>query len=117
MEFLAGRAFHLWDYSPTFSRLVIRSPQNDDDDHNIDVIFFGVSSMDVASYLGEITIQAEPFHEPYQKFLIHTHEAVYYVIAAFFQITRLHGHPFTPTFIKLEINATKLLYSSGRGNN
>lgn len=51
---LKDRYFKVWDYSPSFSRLLIRSSRKDQHDYNIDIIFYGVRLIDVQSILGKI---------------------------------------------------------------
>jgi hypothetical protein len=86
MQLLVGRRFQLWDYSPSFSRLLIRSPQTEQNPLNIDIIFWGVDYLNIASHLGEITMQIEEIDDRHKKFLIHSNGQTYTIEAKLYKI-------------------------------
>ena len=62
-ELLMGRKFKVWDYSPSFSRLLIRSPRFGDSQVNIDIVFWGVDHLELDTSLGEISLDVEVLEE------------------------------------------------------
>lgn len=70
---LTGRTFQLWDYSPSMRRMLIRSPQAPGIDFNIDIIFWAITHIDIAPYLGEITIHDEPTEDGWREQTHHNH--------------------------------------------
>jgi hypothetical protein len=87
MHDITGRHFQLWDYSPSHSRLLIRSPRRNENDYNLDIIFFGVDHMDIDDVLGEISIHTHSSSDDIHKRFVlrsskkdHTIEAVNYKI-------------------------------------
>lgn len=88
-EDLTGRSFRLWDYSPSLSRLLIRSPRRDQNDYNVDIIFFGVVSLHLDTLIGEISIEAERLANPtYQRFHLRSKSEVSWVEAVSYVIQR-----------------------------
>lgn len=86
-EEISGRSFKLWDYSPSLSRLLIRSPRRNEEDYNVDVIFYGVVRLEINDLIGEMSIDSENSSNPtYQRFMLRTEkcshiiEAVSYII-------------------------------------
>ena len=86
MQLLVGRRFQLWDYSPSFSRLLIRSPQTEQNPLNIDIIFWGVKQLNLIPHLGEISIQIEEIDTQYKKFLIYSQDQIYTIKAVNYKI-------------------------------
>jgi hypothetical protein len=79
-QLLAGRRFQVWDYSPSFSRLLIRSPRFEEGELNIDIIFWGVDFMNIASLLGEISIDIEEIDAKHKRFLVYSKGQIYTIV-------------------------------------
>jgi hypothetical protein len=78
-----GRRFQLWDYSPSLSRLLIRSPRRGDHQLNIDIVFLGVDYLSLRPILREIFIEVEDTPDKNtKKFLIKSVDETYVVIAS-----------------------------------
>jgi len=62
MTFQSDRRFELWDYSPSHSRLLLRSPRNQTEGTttNLDVIFRGVDRIDLPTLFHGLTITEDP---------------------------------------------------------
>src|SRR5438034_1124768 len=91
---LRNREFDLWDFSPTHSRVLLRSPKNANSDKNIDIIFNGVEYLSIVPYLKEIKMEmyhnGNSINKPdlnkyigkYEKlFLIKNSIDTYYIVA------------------------------------
>ena len=53
------RKFQVWSATPSFARLLLRSPMNQDEgiDHNIDVCFQGVTYVDIPWYFTSLKLK------------------------------------------------------------
>jgi hypothetical protein len=56
MSFSSERAFRLWDYNVSHNQLLLRSPRGPDVATNIDVVFWGVEYLAIASALHGIAM-------------------------------------------------------------
>jgi len=54
----SGRVFKLWDYSVSHKQMLLRSPRTPDIKTNIDVVFWGVEFIEIATVLAGIEITA-----------------------------------------------------------
>lgn len=91
MHDLTGRSFKLWDYSPSLSRLLIRSLRRNEDDYNVDVIFSGVVRLEIDSFIGEITIDSENTDNPtYQRFMLRTASRIHIIEAVSCSVVLSH---------------------------
>ncbi|MDQ0873890.1 hypothetical protein QFZ77_002549 [Paenibacillus sp. V4I3] len=52
-----GRKFQLWHYKVSHGELLIRSPKNDKNYKNIDIMFFDVKYIEVPRFLPNIKIE------------------------------------------------------------
>jgi hypothetical protein len=89
MDLLTKRSFKVWYYSVSHSQLLIRSPRSYEEEPkvNIDIIFEGVTYMDISPWLGEISIRVEEIEgEIYKKIWIQTKEHTYLIRAANYRI-------------------------------
>ena len=57
MHLHSDRSFQIWIFSVSHDQLLIRSPKSKENAENIDVAFFGVHLMDVASGFIGLTIE------------------------------------------------------------
>ena len=81
-EMLVGRSFQVWDYSPSLSRLLIRSPRRNDAELNVDIIFMGVDYINLRTMLGEISISTEEATDKnHRLFLLQSAEGLWTVDA------------------------------------
>lgn len=55
--FRSSREFKLWDYNVTHKQLLMRSPLTGANEDNLDIVFWGVEFLSVASVIDGITIR------------------------------------------------------------
>jgi len=60
------RNFQLWEYHVSHGSLLIRSPRNSDQKHNIDIKFFGVELISAPRHLKNI-VMSDATHEEIQS--------------------------------------------------
>jgi hypothetical protein len=82
-----GRRFQLWDYSPSLSRLLIRSPKQNEVQFNIDLLFWGVKYLSIKTNLKEISIEVEQGgDDALKKFLIRSGDELHIVQATGYEV-------------------------------
>jgi hypothetical protein len=100
MSYLSNRNFQIWTYSAGHSLLVIRSPNNEDDEtkgYNIDIEFWGVCYLDLPNILRGVTIEEIQDNVPekfskyssslgYKVFKIKSKGSIFYVLAAGYRV-------------------------------
>lgn len=103
MHNLYDRTFKLWDYSPSFNRLLLRSPQNQHNGFNLDIIFYGVQYLDIASLVSEVEIIEEDIVDDttYRIFVLKTKQGDYKIQAASYKISQSDTDIFESPLSKL----------------
>jgi hypothetical protein len=82
-----GRGFQVWDYSPSLSRLLIRSPKHNEKQVNIDLVFWGVRYISIKTALQEISIEVEQGSDKgLKKFLIRSQDELHIVEAVGYEV-------------------------------
>lgn len=82
---ISGRKFHLWDYSPSHSRLLIRSPMRGNLIDNIDIVFYGVIYVELTHKLGEMSLIYNNINDgKYKRFRIKSENGEYVIDAVSF---------------------------------
>jgi hypothetical protein len=57
MNFTSDRVFHVWSYSVSHAQLLLRSPAGGAHTKNVDVAFFGVDRMAIATGFDRLEIE------------------------------------------------------------
>jgi hypothetical protein len=107
----SDRIFSLWDYTPSHTQLLIRSPMTHGETTNFDIRFDAVQFVYVPAFFKGITIDladanaAEPILAPlppqlrdFRVFLIRSGDMTWYVIAGAVYHQENTLGPFTPWF-------------------
>lgn len=80
--FSSERRFRLWDYKVSHKQLLIRSPRGADVETNVDLVFWGVERMDLAtSFDGLVLSTTDEGH-----FQIQTDGKFFQVVASGFKV-------------------------------
>lgn len=93
---IKGFPFQVWDYVISHGQLLIRSPRSSEQDFNLDILFVGVSYLEIPVYLGEFQFDEANFRDlehlkqryPFEfyastkVFVLATQKFRYYIVAA-----------------------------------